>query len=120
MSGTEESGHAAAARLATLPRALALDGTRLIGTMGAPGARRALVREASGEVRPVSRGDMVAGARIVEVEADALRLHTGARIARLELEGTGAGPAASPLPRARPETAAEGPRPRRRPDRGDA
>ncbi|MEE4119229.1 MAG: hypothetical protein V2I65_09460 [Paracoccaceae bacterium] len=99
----EGTGAARAARLATLPRALALGETRLIGTMGVPGLRRALVREAGGAVRTVERGDMVEGGRIVEVEADALRLHTGDLVARLDLSGTGEAMASSPRPRARPD-----------------
>jgi hypothetical protein len=124
----DTAGAERAARLATLPRALAVDGTHLIGTMGAPGLRRAIVRDAGGAVRTVARGDMVDGGRVVEVEADALRLHTGDRIARLDLAGTGEGLATSPRPRprARPDTASgAGPdealsdaRPRPRPNNG--
>ncbi|RDC71672.1 hypothetical protein DLJ49_13600 [Rhodovulum sp. 12E13] len=102
----DTAGAGRAARLATLPRALAVDGTHLIGTMGAPGLRRGIVRDERGTVRTVARGDMVDGGRIVEVEADALRLHTGDRIARLDLAGRGEGLATSPRPRARPDAAA--------------
>ncbi len=119
---TTATGAERAARLATLPRALALGETRLIGTMGAPGRRRALVREAGGAVRTVARGDMVEGGRVVEVEADALRLHTGDLVARLDLSGTGEAMASSPRPRARPDLGPADPlsdaRPRPRPESG--
>lgn len=97
----DTEGTARTRRLATLPDALALGEATLIGTMGAPGSRRALLREADGKVRPVARGDMVGGARVVEVDADALRLHHGDRASRLRL--VAAEPmSVSPRPRPRP------------------
>jgi len=63
------------------------------------------VRAPDGAVRTVERGDLVDGARVVEVEAEALRLHSGDRIEMIGLSGTGEGLAASPRPRPRPRRA---------------
>jgi hypothetical protein len=99
----DNEGTARTQRLATRPAALPLGAaTQLIGTMGAPGARRALLRAADGAVRTVTRGDIVAGVRVVEVEPEALRLHHGDRESRLQL--VAAEPmSVSPRPKPRPQ-----------------
>ena len=98
----DNEGTARMQRLATRPAALPLGTTQLIGTMGALGSRRALLRAADGAVRTVARCDIVAGARVMEVERDALRLHHGDRESRLRL--VAAEPmSVSPRPRPRPQ-----------------
>lgn len=97
----DNEGTARTQRLATVPAALALGEARLIGTMGKPGARRAILLEADGSARVVARGDVVDGARVIDVEADALRLHHGDRESRLRLVEAEA-MSVSPRPRPRP------------------
>lgn len=94
------------ARLATLTRAIPLGETLVIGTVGAPGARRALLRAPSGEIRTVSNGDMVMGGRVVKVDEAGLEVLRAGRLERHDLIQPEQ-MASSPRPRPDPRRSAE-------------
>jgi len=101
MSDTPPEGAARAARYATIPQSLLLNRAQIIGIVGAPGARRALIRHRDGGIETVSRGDRVFGGEVAEVFSDRVRL------ARPD------GP--TDLPIADPEGLVRSPRPRPKP-----
>lgn len=83
LSGTAEP--AAVAEAATLPDALPLDRTALLGVMDGPQGRHALLRLASGEVVRAGQGDVVGRGVVTRIESDALLLWQDGAEERLTL-----------------------------------
>lgn len=103
MPRPDTAGGETAARLATLPDRLPLDEPRLIGIVGAPGARRALIREANGSVHTVSTGDTAFGGQIRMIVEDRIRVERPDSTFDVTLVDYG--PAfPSPRPRLRPRS----------------
>ena len=62
---------------ATVPDAIALDRTALIGLFHGPDGSSALLRLPSGSVTKVAAGDTVDGGRVTAINQDGLRLRKG-------------------------------------------
>jgi hypothetical protein len=62
---------------ATLPEAIPLDRTALIGLFHGPDGSSALLRLPSGSVTKVAAGDTVDGGRVTAINEDGLRLRKG-------------------------------------------
>ncbi|MCO6382441.1 MAG: hypothetical protein JXQ91_01270 [Vannielia sp.] len=82
-----KTGAAKAARIATTPDALDLTALALIGVVGSPTARRALLRHRNGRIESVTTGDRAAGGTVLEIGADHVTLALKGRPVTLALPG---------------------------------
>lgn len=81
------SDNSMAAAAATEKRGLRLDQLALIGTFGTEANRYALVRQSSGRIRTVRRGEKIDGRLVVAIDTGEVILSAGSREDRLTMPG---------------------------------